>query len=180
MIDILIIITVALAAYKGFQKGLIVALFSFVASIIGLAAAVKLSALVAEWLGTKITIGKQWLPVISFAIVFLGVVIIIRQTANLVEKSVKFAMLGWVNKLGGIVFYILLYATILSVVLFYAIKLQILAPATVAESNLYYYIKPLGAWFIESIGVIIPFFKDVFQQLSDFFEGVANHNKPIK
>ncbi len=178
--DFIIIIVLALAAYKGFQKGLIVAVFSFLATIIGLAAAVKLSAIVADWLGTQITMAKQWYPIISFALVFIAVVFLVRLLANFIEKTVKFAMLGWVNKLGGMVFFILLYATILSVVLFYGFKSGLIGAKNESSLQLYPYIKPLGPWFIQSIGVILPFFKDVFSDLTNFFDQVAQFNKATK
>jgi membrane protein required for colicin V production len=49
-IDIIYIIILAMAALKGFRQGMVVAAFSFVAFFVGLAAAVKLSAIVAVWL----------------------------------------------------------------------------------------------------------------------------------
>ena len=47
IIDIIVVIILILAAIKGFRQGLIVALFSVIAFIVGLAAAIKLSVVVA-------------------------------------------------------------------------------------------------------------------------------------
>src|SRR5262245_14480231 len=101
ILDIILIVILILAIIRGFRRGLIVALFSVIAFIIGLAAAMKLSVVVAGYVGRAVNISDKWLPIISFAIVFFVVVLLVRWGAALIQKSVEFAMLGWANKLGG-------------------------------------------------------------------------------
>jgi membrane protein required for colicin V production len=60
MIDIVFAILIIIACIKGYQKGLIIALFSIIAFILGLAAALKLSSVVTGWLGTNVHIGAKW------------------------------------------------------------------------------------------------------------------------
>ncbi|HMC99663.1 MAG TPA: CvpA family protein, partial [Ferruginibacter sp.] len=105
LIDIIFAILLVLAVLKGYKKGLVLAVFSIIAFIIGLAAALKLSAAVAGWLKGSISISAKWLPFISFALVFLIVVLLVHWGGKLIERSFQMAMLGWVNRLGGIVFY---------------------------------------------------------------------------
>jgi membrane protein required for colicin V production len=169
-IDILFAVALIMACIKGFQKGLIIALFSIVAFIIGLAAALKLSTTVAAWLNDSINISAKWLPFISFAVVFLGVVLLVRWGAKIIEKTFQMALLGWVNKLGGILFYLALYTIILSIFLFYAEKIKLIEATTIASSSTYPFIKPWGPKVLDSLGVAIPWFKDMFTELSNFFE----------
>ncbi len=61
-IDVICLVLLALAIYKGFQKGLIVAVFAFLGIFIGLAAALKLSAMLAKALGNYTHIAASWLP----------------------------------------------------------------------------------------------------------------------
>jgi hypothetical protein len=67
-----------LAVIKGLRNGFVVAVFSFLAIIIGLAAAMKLSTAVAGWLKDSTSISAAWLPFLSFALVMVGVVFLIR------------------------------------------------------------------------------------------------------
>ena len=101
LLDVILIVLLVLAAVKGYQRGLIVGLFSFIAIIIGLAAAMKLSTAVASYIGEAIKVSDQWLPVISFAIVFIIVVLLVRLGANMLQRSTEAVMLGWANRLGG-------------------------------------------------------------------------------
>jgi membrane protein required for colicin V production len=176
-IDVVFFGLMLLAVKKGYSKGLIVAVFSLIGFIVGLAAAIKLSAVVAGWLGTQINVAQQWIPIISFAVVFIGVVYLVKLGAVLVEKSIQFVMLGWVNKIGGILFYALLYSIILSVFCFYAKQLNIITTSTINDSKVYTIIAPLGQEVINSIGVVIPIFKNLFTQLENFFETVKQTAK---
>jgi membrane protein required for colicin V production len=172
-IDLIIIVLFVIAVFKGYKRGLIIGVFSFVAIIIGLAAAIKLSTVVAAYLGNTVNISERWLPAISFALVFLLVVVLVRLGANLLEKTVQFMMLGWINKLGGIVFYTVIYMIVCSVLLFYAEQLKLLKPDVIAQSAFYGYIKPWGPKAMNSLGTLIPFFKDMFSELSKFFDTVS-------
>ena len=172
-IDILVIILLIFAIYKGLRNGLVVAIFSFLAFVIGLAAALKLSTVVAEYLGNSTSISQRWLPVLAFAIVFLIVVFLVRLGAKAIEGMLRLVMLGWLNKIGGLIFYVLLYLFIFSVILFYAEQLHILKPETLDASATYSYIQPIGPKVISGLGVVLPFFKDMFTELELFFGGLS-------
>jgi membrane protein required for colicin V production len=173
LIDILFAIVIVLAIIKGYKRGLIVGLFSFIAILIGLAAAIKLSALVANYLGDNVKISIQWLPVISFVIVFIIVVWLVRLGAKAIEGLAESVMLGWVNRIGGIIFFIAIYTAVFSVGLFYAEQIKLLQPAATKSSATYPIVHPLGPRAVNAIGKTVPVFKDMFAQLEDFFEGVS-------
>lgn len=173
ILDIIVVVLIVLAVIKGFQRGLIVGLFSLVAIIIGLAAAIKLSAVVAGYIGKAVRVSDQWLPVISFAVVFIIVVLLVRLGANAIQRLVESVMLGWANRIGGAIFYIAIYITVFSVVLFYAEQLNIIQPATIERSVTYSFVQPWGPKAIDGFGSILPIFKDMFAELQEFFGGVA-------
>lgn len=173
LLDIIYAVLIVLAALQGYRSGLIVGLFSLVAIIIGLAAAMKLSAVVAGYIGRNVNVSEEWLPLISFVAVFLIVVLLIRWGAKAIERTAEIAMLGWVNKLGGIVFYVALYTIVFSVLLFYAENMQLLQPETINKSVTYSFVQPWGPKVINGMGAVIPVFKDMFGELEKFFEHVA-------
>ena len=173
-LDIIFAIILVLAIIKGFQRGLIVGLFSFLAIIIGLAAAIKLSTVVAGYIGKAIKISDAWLPVVSFAVVFIVVILLVRLGANLIQKTVEIAMLGWINRLGGILFYLAIYVVAYSVLLFYAEQIKLVQPDTAKESVTYGWIRPLGPKVIDAFAYVVPFFRNMFTDLETFFEGIAH------
>jgi membrane protein required for colicin V production len=174
LIDLIYVVLIIVAALHGYRSGLIVGLFSLVAIIIGVAAAMKLSSVLAAYLGERINISKEWLPIISFAIILLVVLLLIRLVAKFIEKVFQSVLLGWVNRLAGIVFFIAIYTLVYSVLIFYAEQMKLLLPATTEHSVLYTFIKPWGPRVIDGLGNIIPVFRDLFAELENFFQGLAD------
>ena len=178
ILDIIVAVILILAVIKGYRQGLIVALFSVIAFIIGLAAALKLSVVVAGYIGQAVKISDKWLPILSFALVFLIVVLLVRLGARFIQRTVEFAMLGWLNRLGGILLYSGLYILIFSILIFYADQLGFIKPETKSASVTYAYIQPWGPKLMEGLGKIIPVFKGMFNDLEDFFDGVSKQVPP--
>jgi membrane protein required for colicin V production len=175
VIDICFLVLAVTAIYKGYNRGLIVAIFSFVAIVVGLAAALKLSAITANWLSSNTSISGSWLPFISFTITFILFVVGIRLVANILQKTVEFALMGWVNKLGGIALYVLMYTLVFSVVLFFVQSIHVLKPSMVQQSVTYTYLQPFGPWVVNGIGKVIPIFSNLFLQLQHFFDAVKTN-----
>jgi membrane protein required for colicin V production len=151
-----------------------VAVFSVIAFVVGIAAALKLSAVTASYLKDSVNVAAKWLPVLSFALVFLMVVLLVRWGAKLIEKTFKTVMLGWVNKLAGMALYAVLYLIILSIFIFYVQKINLISQETIRGSQLYPFIQPWGPKVIDGIGMVIPWFKDMFTELETFFSKIAN------
>ena len=173
IIDLILGIIILIAIFKGYQRGLIIGLFSLVSVIIGLAAAMKLSTVVAGYIGEAVNVSDEWLPVISFAIVFIVVVLLIRLGANAIERTVEVVMVGWLNKLGGIIFYVAIYTVVFSVLLFYAEQVNLVRSETIEKSISYSFVQPWGPRVINSVGSIVPLFRDMFAELELFFENVS-------
>ena len=170
IIDIAFLIVMIIAVFKGFSKGFVVGIFSFIAFIIGLAAALKLSAIVAQHLQTASGVSGKWMPFLAFSLVFIVVVLLVNLGARIIRKTIRVAMLGWLDRLGGIVLYIIIYTIIFSVILFFAEKMLLLKAETIKASKVYDFVAPWGPAVINNLAKIIPVFKDLFLQLQSFFE----------
>ncbi|MEO6290908.1 MAG: CvpA family protein [Ginsengibacter sp.] len=173
IIDLAFIVVMIIAILKGFSKGFIIAIFSLLAFIIGIAAALKFSTVVASYLQQNVMTSTKWLPLLSFFLVFILVVLLVGLGARVIKKTFQFALLGWLDRLVGIILYMILYIIILSIILFFAEKMFMLKPEVISNSYTYKYIAPWGPKVINNLGNIIPFFKDMFIQLQSFFENVA-------
>jgi len=172
-IDIIAIVLIVLSIIKGFQKGLVVAIFSLLAFIIGLAAAIKLSSAVAAYLGANTSVSHRWLPIIAFVVVFFIVALLVRLGAKMIEGALLMATLGWANKLGGILFYFLLYFFVFSIVLFYCAQLHLIKPETIQTSATYPIIYPMAPVILDGLGTVVPIFKNMFGQLENFFDNLS-------
>ena len=178
MIDLIFLLLMILALYKGLRRGLIIAIFSIIGWIIGLAAAIKLSAVMAGYLKGTFNLSAKWLPVLSFIAVFVIVLLLIRLGAKLIEKSAELFLLGGLNKIGGALLYAVIYTLIFSVFLFYAVQMKLINENTIMSSITYQWIQPLGPMVINATGKIIPIFRNMFKELEDFFAGLSKQIPP--
>ncbi|MEJ6582606.1 MAG: CvpA family protein [Crocinitomicaceae bacterium] len=120
-LDFLILGLLGYAAWKGFKKGFIIELFTFLALFIGLYAGIHFSDLVSEFLMEKMELEpSSYLPIISFAVVFLGIGAMIYFGGKALEKVIKVVQLSLVNKLLGIFFSVLKMVFIVGAVLLMA------------------------------------------------------------
>lgn len=174
ILDIIAAVVLILGLFRGYQRGLIIGVFSLLSVIVGLAAALKLSTVVAGYIGKAVKVSEEWLPLISFALVFFVVVLLIRMGAKAIEKSFEVAMLGWVNRLCGIIFFIAIYLLVLSVLFFYGEQMKIINPEMIQQSKTWSIVSPWGPKVINALGSAIPVFKDMFNELQEFFGGLAS------
>jgi membrane protein required for colicin V production len=101
-------------------------------------------------------------------------VLLVRWGANVIQRTAEVAMLGWVNRLGGIILYLALYIAVFSVLLFYAEQIQLIKQETINKSVSYSYVRPWGPKAINAFGAVIPVFKDMFGELEKFFDSISH------
>jgi len=166
-IDIVLGILLILAAFSGFRKGLIVELASLAALILGIWGAIEFSYITSDFLVEQFDWKWDHLNTVSFIITFIIIVILVNIVAKTVTKLVETIMLGFVNKLAGLVFGFLKGAIVLSVVLVVFDKInediEIMSDETKAESRIY---EPLRN-FAPSILPFIDFWKDENKSIID-------------
>lgn len=175
MLDFAIATLLIIFFVRGYMKGIIVAVFALLSIVIGTICALKLSSLLAAWLLAKGWVTSGWGQLFSYAILFIGVVILVRLIAKAIETTLNVAMLGWLNKIIGGVLYGLMATIVISSLLWIANQMHLIAPETIAYSKTYSYIAPVAPWVFDHIGKLIPFAKDVFGELQHFFDSVNQH-----
>ena len=109
-LDIVIIVAIAITTFIGLKIGLIKAVLSLVGLIVGVVLARLFYVPLSEQLGfiPQATVAK----VVAFAIIMIGVMIIAGVLAMVLKWITSVMMLGWVNRIGGAVFGLVLGAII--------------------------------------------------------------------
>ncbi len=111
-LDLIILLILGIAAAKGYKRGFIIEVCSFLAVLVGVYAAVHFSDAVAAWSGLD-----PERRITAFLITFLLVLLLVHLLARALTKLIDLAMLGWANKIAGIGTGLLRSAFILSVIL---------------------------------------------------------------
>jgi membrane protein required for colicin V production len=102
--DIVLIVFIGIFTIKGFKNGFIKELGSLVALIIGIFISMRFSGFIESKLRTEGFFSSEYLPVISYAITFIGVVILVFLLTKALDQFVKLIKLQWLNRLAGVIF----------------------------------------------------------------------------
>lgn len=154
-IDIVLGILLILAAIGGFRKGLVVELASLAALILGIWGAIEFSYITSDFLVENFDWKWDHLNIVSFVITFVVIVILVHIVGNTINKLVETAMLGFVNKLAGLVFGVVRSALVLSIILLVFDHIDedmhLLSEEKKEESRMYEPIKNLAPTLIPFI-----------------------------
>ncbi len=118
-IDIILIIPLLWGAVMGFKKGLVLELASLVGLFLGIYGAIKFSDFTAGKLVQFVDITQEWLGLISFLVTFVLIVFVVFLAARILNKALKLAALGFVNRVLGLLFGTLKFALIISIGLYF-------------------------------------------------------------
>ena len=116
-IDILLLIPIIYAAWKGFKHGLIIEIFTLLALFVGIYVGIHFSDFTARYLRETFDINSRYLPIIGFTITFLGVGAMVYFLGKTIEKIIKITQLTPLNKFAGVFFSVVKYLYVLSTVL---------------------------------------------------------------
>ncbi len=166
--DLIILVPLLWSAYKGFSKGFVYSIASFAALLLGIYGAIKFSDVTSRYLIQNFNFNQHYLPIISFAVTFILIVVAVHFVATLIDKLIKAIALGFINRILGAVFGFAKIAFILSIILVIINgldkNLNFISPKLKETSILY---KPLSD-FAPSI---FPYLK---------FENIGLNNKTTK
>ncbi len=156
-----------IGAIKGFMKGLIVEVFSFLAFFVGLFLAIELSIPITDKYFGK----SDYFQAVSigvFVVLFLITVISINLLAKIIRKAFKLAALGMIDRILGTIVSTIKWAFIVSVFFWVFDSIGIRVPDKLGKSSLIYpYVADFGPKTFEWIGNEVPFIEDMIDSLRE-------------
>jgi len=117
VLDIILLLCFVPAIIGGLRRGFIAQVVAIISIILGIWLSFKFSAVLSGWLGQWIEAGEQVLHVISFAVIMILAILALAAVGKLIESTVKIILLGWLNRLLGLIFALLKYALIIGLLL---------------------------------------------------------------
>ncbi len=124
IVDLILIIILAAAAIRGFVKGFFVEFASVAALVLGILCAMMFSVYMRNWLSGVLSWRLETIRTVAFLIIFISVVIVVHLIANLLEKFVRAIALGFLSRLGGVVFGVIKTAFIVSFLMYIIARIE--------------------------------------------------------
>jgi membrane protein required for colicin V production len=146
--DVCCVMLLCLAIFNGLRKGLVAAAFSLLGIFLGLFIARHFSQMLGSWFRLHYQYEGKWVIIGAYVALFIGTIIVMRLIGKMIETALSLALLGWANKLGGIIFYLFFYAILLIVFLQYALNNWPELPNQLSDSYCFAYAKNLAEIFM--------------------------------
>ncbi len=175
-IDLLILVPLLLAAWKGFKRGFIIEIFIVLALLVGIYCGIHFSDYTSDLIKEKLNVSSIYLPLISFALTFTVIAVGIYFIGKMLEKVIKIAQLSLLNKLGGVFFSVVktLYfmSTLFLLIASAQEKTEIIPTATLNESLLYTPVSKLSL-------ATIPYLKESKLFITENFKSTSYTEKEV-
>lgn len=137
-LDIFICVLLLWALFSGWKNGFIREAFSTIGIIVGLVlAGIAYLYWGENFLSVTGSETNMVLSIVAFVLLWICVPLFFGLIANILTKAINFVMLGWANRVLGMVFSVVKFALLLSCVLNMMSRLNITDKAIVADSKLY-------------------------------------------
>lgn len=150
-LDIILAICFVPALIRGISKGFVEQAMAFAGFFLSVWMAFRFSSLAADWLRPNLEVNDPLLSVIAFVLILIVVSVGMVLLGKLLSKFIKVVMLGWLDKLLGVLFGCLFTALILGVLIvsFDALNTRFaLVAAEKLESSVLYSSLRSISWFL--------------------------------
>lgn len=117
VLDIVLLALLLFGLIRGFSKGLFVEVASLAALIAGVYGAIHFSDYAATFVEDNVEWDEKYVNIVSFAITFIVIVLVIAIAGKALTRLADFAALGIINKVLGGIFGALKIGLILSIIL---------------------------------------------------------------
>jgi membrane protein required for colicin V production len=164
-VDIVIAIILVVGAITGYRRGFLLELFFLLAIVVGVFIGFRLMGSGVEYLSKEFNADREVLPYISFAVIFLIVMIGVSLIGRSIKNSLDKTFLGTIDSAAGAALGVIKHAFGISVTIWLIEAFQAPFPEGWKEdSTLYPIAAKVAPTLSEYFGDFLPFFKETFKQ----------------
>lgn len=165
IVDGIIAVILLFGFYKGFKTGLVKSILSFIAVLVGLYAGLELINLTSVYVEKHLNVQSTWVPLISFILVFIGLILLVQLIAYCVDKFMKIILLGWTNKLAGGFLGLSLALILVSGLMWLGNQISLFPPELKSKSVLFTYTENVYPVLMGNL----PLIKEAFWEIEQIF-----------
>ena len=113
ILDIILLVCFIPAVIRGISKGFVEQLIALLSIIVGAWVAYHFGGTLSEWAAGYLQVNEKVLNIVCFTLIIIVAVVILFLVGKLITGVIKIVMLGWLNRLLGLVFALLKAALVL-------------------------------------------------------------------
>ena len=171
ILEIIILVFAGFFFFKGYRQGLIFSFFKVLAYFLGIIIAMNFSSLLSSHLFNEPdSMLARIFPLLSYGILFFAVVMLVNLLGKWIQNTFSIPLIGTANRIAGGLLYTLVFGFIASTFLWIGSKMGMLHQHPNTTSVIIKYTEPIAPFVFENVGVVLPFVKNAFNDLNNFFD----------
>jgi len=164
-IDLALLAMAVFGFLTGYRKGILHSVFFLLGLVLGVYGALHFSLEASEFLEQRFNINPHYLPLLSFALLFLLITGMLLFLAGALEAVLKALKLNMINKLSGALVWMLLSLFIFSTALWFMASYRLLPEAELHRSLSYPLVENYSPQLIKKIEELGPFAREGYEEL---------------
>lgn len=167
-VDIIILILIALGAYEGYKKGLLLSMVGLVGFVLAIALGVYFMDPLSKYLAQHLDDLTFAFPIMAFLIVFLLTLLIVGIAGWVMKRVMDMVLLGGLDSIAGAILGIVKAGFFLSLFMWLSIQFDLKMPREWRRKSEYLqYIEPLAPSVIWVLEPVSPKLKELQKTMED-------------
>lgn len=164
-IDIALVFILSMGAWNGYREGFLMELFSLLALVLGILGAFKLMGMGVAYLERHAQLDQTMLPYISFAIIFVVILVLVNWLGRRLRNSIDKTFLGKVDQGMGLTLGVFKTLFLVSILFWIMDSFKVAIPGKYTEGSwLYPFTARLAPEVASWLSGFVPFFREIFRQ----------------
>lgn len=174
ILDLVVVVLVGLAFWRGFMKGLIISIVMLLGLLLGGMIALRCTIPLTNVLRGQADMQNPQLPFYVFFFLLIAVIVLVYILGRLIEKLVNIAGMNLVNKIAGGFFSALIALFILSSAIWMAGRTQLISDNVKQQSFTWKLMEDFSLRVTNSFGAVLPFMNKTYDKLGSYIDQVAD------
>lgn len=168
IIDIILVVFLILGAFGGFRRGFVLEIASFVALFLGILGGLHFLHWGIGFLNEQFNISGKVVPILSFVMIFVGIIILVNLLGKALKKVIHMTPLGGVDTIGGALVGAFKWAFFISVIIWIIGLFGLDVPRHLTDnSRLFSYISGVAPGTMALLSNIVPMTGNLFDELAE-------------
>jgi len=170
--DFVILVILLAGAYRGFQKGLLREVVGIIALVAGVIGAIQWMPQGIIFLSETFDSQSELLPVFSFFLIFIAIVIVISLAGRLIKLAIDLTPIGFIDGIGGALLGMLKWALGVSVVLWVLDAAQLGLPEGEENNVVYNNVKSVAPYVFNNLSEWSPIVAEMIRKIQEIFSEI--------
>jgi membrane protein required for colicin V production len=176
-VDYIILILIAIGAYEGYKKGLLMGIVGLIGFVLAIILGVYFMDPVSKWLAERMDELTFAFPIMAFLIVFFITLLVVNIAGRVLKKIMDMILIGGMDSLAGALLGITKTGFFISLFIWLSLQFDLkMSREWKKDSQFLHYIEPLAPGVIWVLDPMVPKIKELKKTIEEIVQDFRNQD----